>query len=89
MRGTWDKHTDPKPRIRHLAYTHSTGDGFGDHYVTYDKSLPTAEQFDVTVYPRGDNRRPAGDPFRETPHVVTRVFDGTEWTETGIAPIGK
>jgi hypothetical protein len=91
MRGTWAKESDSKPRIRHLAAANSDGSGFGDHYVTNDKSLPTADQWIVDTYPTGDNRRLLWDPFRDTPHVVIRTWsDATQkWTEVSVTGIAR
>lgn len=85
MRGTWKTESDPKPRLRHIAWTASTGDSFGDHYIRHDDSLKTADQFDIAVYPRGDNRE--SDWRRDTPHVVIRIFDGTEWYTVSVTPV--
>jgi len=78
-----------EPRIRHIPGSFSDGSGFSDHYITKDKSLPTAGQWMVDTYPRGDNRRPLTDPFHSAPHVAVRVWDGTEWQERSVAYIGK
>lgn len=80
--------TGDNARLRHIPFTVPYGQAsFGDHYIRQDDSMAVAAQFDVTVYPRGNNRLPMGDPMRGVPHVETRVFDGTEWTVTGRAPI--
>lgn len=85
-----DEHSST--RIKHVTYTYSTGDAFGDHYITRDNSLPAAEQFDITVYPTGDNTIPLGDPdekFRYEPHVHVRVFLGGQWETRSRTYIGK
>lgn len=76
-------------RIRHMAFTHTHGNGFGHHYVTQDKSLATAAQFDVIVFPTGDVNRRLDDPMRDTPHILIRTFDGKDWHVASITPIGK
>lgn len=82
--------SDHTSRIRDIPFAYSTGDGFGHHYVTQDHSLRTADQFDVTVFPRGDKMRPGQDPLRHTPHIRIRVlddFDGNEWRVVSVTPI--
>ena len=78
-----------EPRIRHIPWCYSTGDGFGHHYITQDPSLPTAEQFDIAVFPRGDKSRIAPDPLRDTPQVRIRTWDGQQWRNTSFTPISK
>ncbi|HEY1705640.1 MAG TPA: hypothetical protein VGG75_38635 [Trebonia sp.] len=89
MRGPWNKESDVKPRIRHLPFADSYGKSFGDHYVTNDKSLPTADQWTISVFAVGDNKRPTGDPFRDIPHVVISVWDGTAWHEASVTDISR
>jgi hypothetical protein len=74
-------------RIRHIPWAYSDGAGFGHHYITLDPSLGTAEQFDIAVFPRGDDRRRAGDPMRDTPHIRVRTWDGDAWHEASVTPI--
>lgn len=81
--------TGPYPKIRHIPWTSATSECFGDHYITRDPSLPTAEQFDIHIYPRGDTMRLGGDPLRTMPHVRITVWDGQAWQDAGIVPIGR
>jgi hypothetical protein len=76
-------------RIRHIPYAYSDGTGFGHHYCTQDHSLRTADQFDITIFPKGDSRRPKGDPMRRTPHIRIRVWDipAREWREQSVTAI--
>lgn len=76
----------PAP-LRHIPWAYSTGDGFGHHYITDDPGMPTAEQFDIAVFPRGDKGRIAPDPLRDTPHIRIRTFDGSGWTVASVTPI--
>ena len=76
-------------RIRHIAYSHSDGSGFGDHYITQDKSLKTADQFDVTVFPRGDHNLPAGQMLRDIPHIRIRTWDGDGWHIASVTLIAR
>ena len=75
--------------IRHIPWAYPDGTGFGDHYVTQDPSLGTADQFDVAVFPRGDMSRPASDPLREMPHIRIRTWDGDAWHEASATPITR
>jgi hypothetical protein len=75
--------------LRHIAYTHAYGTGFGDHYITKDPALGTADQFDITVFPHGDNRLPHGDPLCTVPHVRIRTWDGQDWQDISRTPIEK
>lgn len=77
------------PRIRHIPFAYSDGTGFGHHYITQDDSLPTAGQFDITVFHRGDKSRRGGELLRDTPHVRIRTFDGTDWNIASITLISK
>lgn len=78
---------DTTAPIRHIPYAYSDQAGFGDHYITHDPAYRTAAQFDITVFPRGDDRLPAGDPLRETPHVRIRTWDGQQWHTASSTPI--
>jgi hypothetical protein len=76
-------------RIRHIPYTYRDGTGFGDHYITQDPSLETASQFDITVFPHGDDNQPAGSPLNTTPHVRVRTWDGERWQNISFTPIAR
>jgi hypothetical protein len=76
-------------RIRHIPYAYPDGAGFGDHYVTRDPSLGTADQFDITVFPRGNSTAPAGSPLNTTPHIRIRTWDGEAWQDISFTPIAK
>lgn len=79
----------PDPRIRHIPWTDSTGNGFGHHYITQDASLGTAEQFDIAIFPRGDSMRLGGDPLRNTPHIRIRAWDGQVWQDASVTIINR
>ncbi|HEY1700738.1 MAG TPA: hypothetical protein VGG75_13580 [Trebonia sp.] len=82
-----DSSDNAHARIRNIPFAYPMGAGFGNHYVTQDKSLRTAGQFIVAVYPCGDSRRSPGDVFLDTPHIVIRTWDGTEWRDASVTPI--
>jgi hypothetical protein len=76
-------------RLRHIAYAYPDGTGFGDHYITQDPALGTADQFDVTVFPYGDDRLPHSDPLHTVPHVRIQTWDGQDWQVVSRTPIEK
>lgn len=76
-------------RIRDIPFTHAHSDSFGNHYITQDESLPTAKQFDVTVFPTGDNHKSPDSALRTTPHVrIRKLVDGI-WVDLTFTPIDK
>jgi len=71
----------------HIPWAYPDGTGFGHHYVTQDRSLRTAEQFDIAVFPGGDKSRAALDPLRDQPHVRIRIWDSRTWQDVSFTPI--